>query len=174
MSSTDIESFRDRISPVVSVVAKHYRVTQEQLYEKGRTKTVELARAASMWLVRNIYNYSFPEIGKAFDRDHTTVMHSCRAVDIRIGTNAEYRDTINGLRHRILSVPGTESVFKSGVTFPKAVWKELRLMRDSGMLGETVEDVIISLVSSRIYELRGRKYETVVQQHIHETSPTDE
>ena len=37
-----------------------------------------------MYLIRQLTNLSFPDIGKEFARDHTTVMHAVKKVEASI------------------------------------------------------------------------------------------
>lgn len=142
------------MAPIVVVVAAYYRVLPEQIYGRGRTTTVERARAASVWLVRAIYKYSFPEIGKAFDRDHTTILRTCRSVDERMGSDAKYKELIDRLHKEALNKPAAVSVFRNGdQRFPAAVWAELKRIKSSGMLGESIEEVIMNIVSMKVYEM---------------------
>jgi hypothetical protein len=56
-------------------------VDPEDILGDSRTKTVATARAVTLWATRKLLNWSYPEIGKAFDRDHTTVMSACSKVE---------------------------------------------------------------------------------------------
>ena len=66
-------SFKD----VVSVIAKHYGIEEDVIYEKTRRKEVVKARQVAMYLLREDFNISYPLIGnKLGGRDHTTAIHS--------------------------------------------------------------------------------------------------
>jgi hypothetical protein len=62
-------------------VAHMYGISVDELLGESRTKTIAEARAVAMWVTRQELSWSFPEIGRAFQRDHTTVMHCCQRVD---------------------------------------------------------------------------------------------
>lgn len=55
-------------------------ISVEELVGRGRTKTVATARHEVMYWIRTKMKWSFPEIGKLFERDHTTVMAACRKI----------------------------------------------------------------------------------------------
>ncbi len=65
------------IEDIVKIVASYYNQTPEELFDKTRRKEVVHVRQVAMYILREDYNISFPNIGKEFGgRDHTTVIHS--------------------------------------------------------------------------------------------------
>lgn len=50
------------------------------IFSKRRDKPTARARQTVMWKARKL-GYSFPEIGKAFGKDHTTVLHAYRTIE---------------------------------------------------------------------------------------------
>ena len=62
---------------LVSVVANFYNIDEENIYRKTRKKEYVRPRQIIMYLLREDFGYSFPNIGeKIGNRDHTTAMHS--------------------------------------------------------------------------------------------------
>jgi hypothetical protein len=55
-------------------IARTRRVTLKQLAGRGRTRAVSAARHVIWQWMRSEFNFSYPEIGIIWDRDHTTVM----------------------------------------------------------------------------------------------------
>jgi len=47
----------------------------------GRRQPHARCRQAIFWLLRQLTDLSYPQIGKLFDRHHTTVMHGERAFE---------------------------------------------------------------------------------------------
>ena len=63
---------------IQEVVAKYFKVTQEDLLAKKRTRSIAFPRQVAMYLCRELTDESLPQIGSDFGgRDHTTVMHAC-------------------------------------------------------------------------------------------------
>ena len=70
--------------PVMSDLLRHillevclaYRVVPNELVGKKRNKVLVLARAEFIKRARNETNASFPRIGRAINKDHTTVIHA--------------------------------------------------------------------------------------------------
>ena len=62
-------------------VARYFKIGVEELRGERRVKHVAHARQVAMYLVRTMTNDSFPEIGKKFNKDHTTVLTSVRKIE---------------------------------------------------------------------------------------------
>ncbi|MEN3973094.1 helix-turn-helix domain-containing protein [Sphingomicrobium sp. XHP0235] len=60
------------------VVADHYEIDLRHLLSDRRTRAFAYPRQVAMALAAELTGYSLPRIGRAFDRDHTTVMHAQR------------------------------------------------------------------------------------------------
>lgn len=66
---------------ILQAVANYYSIPVEQIVGSRRSKDTVQPRQVSMYLVRELTNYSLPEIGKVFSRDHTTVLHSINKIE---------------------------------------------------------------------------------------------
>lgn len=71
----------NRIRPVVNMVADHYGMTPEDIASWRRTPDVARARQIAIYLARTVTKYSLSAIGRVLDRDHTTVLYSCRRIE---------------------------------------------------------------------------------------------
>ena len=47
----------------------------------NRSAPVFIARATAMWIMKNELKISYSEIGRAFNKDHTTVINALRRAD---------------------------------------------------------------------------------------------
>jgi chromosomal replication initiation ATPase DnaA len=65
---------------VVRAAADLYGTTPEAIRGPARDKSIASARMVACWLLRQT-GLSYPEIGRAVDRDHTTAIHACRVID---------------------------------------------------------------------------------------------
>ena len=73
------------ITRIKMAVAEEYGVSAIDLESDRRARAIAHPRQAAMWLCRRLTGRSLPEIGRHFGgRDHTTVMHACRAVERRL------------------------------------------------------------------------------------------
>ena len=76
-------------SLIISQVCKFYNVDEVILRSTKKSKGVAEPRQVAMYLIRKLTNLSLPDIGKEFNRDHTTVLY---AVD-KISTALKSNDT---------------------------------------------------------------------------------
>ena len=84
---------------LVSVVANYYNVDEENIYKKTRKKEYVYPRQIIMYLLREDFNYSFPNIGeKIGGRDHTTAMHSYEKVKEDLKENPLLEKEIETIR----------------------------------------------------------------------------
>ena len=68
------------IDNIQKVVAKYFKIRASDMVSKRRNRSIARPRQIAMALAKDLTNLSLPEIGEAFERDHTTVLHACRKV----------------------------------------------------------------------------------------------
>ena len=75
-------------SLIISQVCKFYSVDEVVLRGTKKNKGTAEARQIAMYLIRQMTNLSFPDIGQEFSRDHSTVMYSIQKVEtaLKAGT----------------------------------------------------------------------------------------
>jgi chromosomal replication initiator protein len=62
------------LGDIEAVVASYFSVTPADVHSSRRTRTVSLARALTMYLARRYTHMSFPEIGRAIGKNHSSVV----------------------------------------------------------------------------------------------------
>ena len=67
---------------IISQVCKFSSFDEALLRGPQKTKGIAEARQTAMYLIRKLTNLSLPDIGKEFDRDHSTVLHAIRKVEM--------------------------------------------------------------------------------------------
>lgn len=72
------------VDKIFLCVYKKYGFKKEELTGTKRTKELALARHISIYLIRNITEMSLPNIGKIFNRDHSTVLASLENIENRM------------------------------------------------------------------------------------------
>jgi chromosomal replication initiator protein len=65
---------------IIRTTAAAYDFTTEDVLSSSRRQPLVLCRQISMYLCRELTDLSLPKIGEAFNRDHTTVLHSVEKV----------------------------------------------------------------------------------------------
>ena len=88
----DAARIRDHVGEV-------WGVTGDALASPRRTRTVAVPRQVAMFLIRELLDTPLKQIGRVFGgRDHSTVIHSIRKVEERLGADEAFRAKIEGLR----------------------------------------------------------------------------
>jgi len=71
------------ISEIKEAVREYYGLTEEQFLNPSSARRYSGPRQVAMWFASWMTDKSYPQIGKAFGRDHTTVIHARKAVEAR-------------------------------------------------------------------------------------------
>ncbi|QQO10016.1 chromosomal replication initiator protein DnaA [Breznakiella homolactica] len=86
------------IETIQRVVADYFSLSHNDLKSKKRTQNIVFPRQLSMFIAREITEYSTTEVGQSFGgRDHTTVMHACQKIEERITADPSLESTIQTL-----------------------------------------------------------------------------
>jgi len=80
------------VDSIVKAVSAHYGVPIEILKQKGRgSKETAFTRQVAMYLIRTKLKKSFNYIGKYFNRDNSTAVYSCKAIEEKMQTEIPFR-----------------------------------------------------------------------------------
>jgi chromosomal replication initiator protein len=80
-------------------VSTYYNIRVSDLSSKNRSRSVARPRQIGMALAKELTQHSLPEIGRAFGKDHTTVLHACRTItELRKNDSRVREDYENLLR----------------------------------------------------------------------------
>lgn len=91
-------------SLIISQVCKFYSIDEMVLRGNKKNKGTAEARQVAMYLIRQLTNLSLPDIGREFNRDHSTVLHSIRKVESELKNgNAALQDNIRDITANINS-----------------------------------------------------------------------
>ena len=82
-------------------VAAQFKVGVDDLRSKSRKKEVAFPRQLSMYLARKLTDEALAGIGKAFNRDHSTVVHSIRVITEAVARNGSVRGQVEHLTERL-------------------------------------------------------------------------
>ena len=97
----DTEPLNVTIDKIFAAVYKKYNIAKDEIVGKRRNKEIANARHVAIYLIREITEISLPNIGKIFDRDHSTVMSSLDWVKRRIMAEPIFNADIENLRKEI-------------------------------------------------------------------------
>ncbi|MBP2655671.1 MAG: Chromosomal replication initiator protein dnaA [Firmicutes bacterium] len=90
---------------IQQVVAEYFKLKQEELLAKKRTRNVAYPRQIAMYLCRELTDTSLPRIGEMFGgRDHTTVIHANDKISRERNEDAKLNNILKELINRIENV----------------------------------------------------------------------
>ena len=89
------------IDEIQKKVAEYFNISVKELQSSRRARTVARPRQIAMYLAKQLTSRSLPEIGRKFDRDHTTVMHAVRKVEELIVEDASLAENVDDLRRAL-------------------------------------------------------------------------
>ena len=91
----DIKTRTITYEGIIKVVADHYNVKQDELFNKTRTQNIAFPRQVAMYLCRELADLSYPRIGELFGgRDHTTVIHAYEKISNFKNSNLAFQNEL--------------------------------------------------------------------------------
>ena len=82
---------------IILEVSRTFNVSVDDLYSKKRDIHISNPRQIAMYIMRNVTGMTFQEIGKKFDRNYSTVIHSIQTVEERIEEDNTLRAQISDI-----------------------------------------------------------------------------
>lgn len=93
------EELDDSPQAILQAVVGEFRITLSELEGPRRTRRVVIPRQIAMYLLRDIAQLSFPQIGELLGgRDHTTAMHGAEKIARQLEHDAELRNRLEKVR----------------------------------------------------------------------------
>ena len=87
---------------IMNATSAYFNMSLEELTGASRVATIASARQIAMYLCRELTEMSLPKIGAKFGgRDHTTVLHSVRKINEKIGVDRDLFNQVTELTNRI-------------------------------------------------------------------------
>ena len=92
---------RVTIDNIQKTVAKHFKLSVNELKSKKRSAHIAFPRQIAMYLSRTLTDSSFPTIGTEFGgRDHTTVLYSCDKINNLIVQDKNIKILVEELKNQ--------------------------------------------------------------------------
>ncbi|MFH1215731.1 MAG: chromosomal replication initiator protein DnaA [Pseudomonadota bacterium] len=100
---TNIIGQNRTLSPIVirDFIAGQFKIDVAELQSKTRKQSISLPRQIAMYLSRKYTDMPLTDIGKAFNRDHSTVVHSIRTITDKRIRNTSLRRQVELLEDRL-------------------------------------------------------------------------
>ena len=101
MTKEDIVKSLDDKKAAYEKVAEYFNISVKEMQSSRRARNVARPRQIAMYLAKQLTSRSLPEIGRKFDRDHTTVMHAVRKVEELVVEDTSMAESIEALRRAL-------------------------------------------------------------------------
>lgn len=98
------QEFSVNVNTIKKIVGKHFNIKMEDFNSKRKTQSVAWPRQIAMFLTNELTDLSLPEIGREFNRDHSTVVHARDLVKEKINTDPFFTAEINQIITEIKTV----------------------------------------------------------------------
>jgi len=82
-------------------VSEFFGLKLTDMRARRRTKAVAFPRQIAMYFARQLTHASLTEVGRAFDKDHTTVLHAVTKVETLIRQDAKFKKTVDTLAESV-------------------------------------------------------------------------
>jgi len=89
------------VEAIAEAVCSVLRLSRADLSSSRRTPDVVRGRQLAMYVTRNTTNLSLVEIARAFNRDHSTVLHSIRTIEKRIEPGSDLHLALEQVHNRL-------------------------------------------------------------------------
>ncbi len=89
------------ISAITDLVCSHFNITAQQIRSRSRRRAVALPRQIAMYFARKHTDSSLESIGKEFNRDHATVIHSIKKIERQLKESPKFRNQLKYLMDQL-------------------------------------------------------------------------
>ncbi len=86
------------VDDILERVCQHYGISQQHVYSKSRKRELVQVRQVSMYLAQKFTKMPASRIGQLIGgRDHSTVLHSCQAIERRLKIDKAFVDELSSI-----------------------------------------------------------------------------
>jgi chromosomal replication initiator protein len=89
------------ISDVQKIVANYFNIKIADLTGERRHRSVSRPRQIAMFVCRKLLNFSYPDIGQRFNKDHSSVIAATRNIEKLIEKDGSIRDSIDSIKRQL-------------------------------------------------------------------------
>jgi len=90
---------------IQKMVAEFYDIKFSDMSSKVRTRSLAAPRQVAMFLCRKLTRASLPEIAKAFEKTHATILHGCKTIQDRTQVEPDLLNAIREIVRRLGKEP---------------------------------------------------------------------
>ena len=85
------------VEKIVEEVSRTYNVSSEDIYSRKKQADIAYARQISMYIVNQVMSLSSTDIGKKFNKDHTTVLYTIEKIKTKLKENEYERKLVDDI-----------------------------------------------------------------------------
>lgn len=89
------------IEIVIDSVSAHFGCSNEIVFSNSRKTEIIDVRNAAIYLCRMILHKTYHELAAYFEKDHATIMNSCKRVLERLEIDEDYQKNIKSIKEII-------------------------------------------------------------------------
>ncbi|QCE33852.1 chromosomal replication initiator protein DnaA [Acetobacteraceae bacterium] len=93
------------VDEIKKIVCDEWNVRLAQMNGKQRSNKIARPRQVAMYLSKILTRHSLPEIGKKFERDHTTVMHAITRIEQEMEKDPDFAEKVEQVQKMLKSGP---------------------------------------------------------------------
>ena len=111
---TDAQPINPFVPPekIIEAVSRATGVPRSDLLGLSKTQRILTARMVAMYALREVAGWSYPEIARYFERDHTTAMLACQRVPVQVqpAALAAFMESLATITHVEKSLDSEDTV----------------------------------------------------------------
>jgi chromosomal replication initiator protein len=92
-----------KINDIIELVEEFYGFSDGAMIDKDRSSTLSEARQIAMYLCHTLTERSYPEIGDALHRHHSTIIHGVRNIKSRLKKEMALQLRVNEFRDALIT-----------------------------------------------------------------------
>ncbi len=85
------------VEKIVEEVSRTYNISSEDIYSRKKQADIAYARQISMYIVNQVMSLSSTDIGKKFNKDHTTVLYTIEKIKSKLKENEYERKLVEDI-----------------------------------------------------------------------------
>lgn len=91
------------VERIIEEVSRTYNIASEDIYSRKKSADIAHARQVSMYIVSVVMSLSSTEIGKKFNKDHTTVLYTVEKIKKQLKNNESEKKLIDDIIKNVKS-----------------------------------------------------------------------
>jgi len=88
---------KPKSNEILATVADYFNINAKDIMGRRHARTITYPRQIVCYLIRKHREDSLTQIGRWLNRDHTTILHSCRVIEDGIKSDSHVRDDVENI-----------------------------------------------------------------------------